>query len=264
VEEFPDRLRAPWLGDLVIPDGEPPCWERTQQGLLEADGTLVFVLRSVFPFGNPSVLLDSSKGLIEDRHELMVIGGLAFIPEIHEGFDFTGRDPIRYIEHLCLAIASREYDHSIQGIEEFVAQLEVARRERTKAKEEVVTKARAILEAHLLPEQLEEFRTSNEFHVLGADGFEYLLTEAQQHNVFRIEGGRRTFEYCIVTHGFLPVYDQMLAQKLLLQANPEMFHRITNTWELTEAGERVLQPKGPVEEIEIPRNRFEDLLQFQM
>lgn len=38
---------------------------------------------------------------------------------------------------------------------------------------------------------------------------------------------------------FSETLDQMLAQKLLLQANPEMFHKITNTWVLTEDGKRV-------------------------
>jgi hypothetical protein len=195
VEELPDRLRAPWLGKLTTTDGETLNWERTQQGVLEADGTLVLILRSVFPYGDESVLLDSSKGLITDRHHLVILGGLAFIPEIQEGIDFTGRDPVRYIEHTCLAIAGREYDRSIQGIEGFVAQLEIDRRERYEAKQVVTAKSKAILEAHLFPEQVEEFKTKDEFHIQGADGFEYLITNGYQHNVFRIEDGRRTFEY---------------------------------------------------------------------
>lgn len=249
MEELPDRLRAPWLGKLVTTDGETLNWERTQQGLLEANGTLVLALRSVFPYGDESVLLDSSKGLITDRHHLVILGGLAFIPEVQEGIDFTGRDPIRYIEHLCLAIASREYDHNIEGLEGFITQLEVARRERYAAKQRVTDKSKAILEAHLLPEQVEEFRAKDEFHVQGADGFKYLITNGYQHNVFRIEDGRRIFEYCIVTRGFLPVYDQMLAQKLLLQANPEMFHRVTNTWALAEDGTREMVSRGVVERV---------------
>ena len=44
----------------------------------------------------------------------------------------------------------------------------------------------------------------------------------------------------------------MLAQKLLLQADPEMFHKITNTWELTEEGKRVPIPKEAPEEVELP------------
>jgi hypothetical protein len=259
VEEFPDRLRAPWLGELVITEGDPPNWERTQQGLLKEEGTLVFVLRSVFPYGDENVLLDSSRGLITDRHHLVILGGLAFIPGIQEGFDFTGRDPIRYIEHLCLAIASREYDHSIDGLEGFITQLEVTRRERYEAKQVVTDKARAILEAHLLPEQVEEFRAKDEFHIQGADGFEYLITNGYQHNVFRIEDGRRTFEYCIITRGFLPVYDQMLAQKLLLQANPEMFHRVTNTWSLAEDGTREIVSRGVVEGFPEPNPNDEPL-----
>jgi hypothetical protein len=53
----------------------------------------------------------------------------------------------------------------------------------------------------------------------------------------------------IITRGFLPVYDQMLAQKLLLQANPEMFHRVTNTWDLAEDGTREMVSHGVVESI---------------
>jgi hypothetical protein len=259
VEELPDRLRAPWLGQLATHDGETLEWERTQQGLLEADGTLVFVLRSVFPYGDESILLDSSRGLITDRHHLVILGGLAFIQDIHEGVDFTGRDPTRYIEHTCLAIAGREYDHSIEGVEGFITQLEVTRRERYEVKQAVTAKSKAILEAHLFPEQVEEFRAKDEFHIQGADGFEYLITNGYQHNVFRIEDGRRTFEYCIITRGFLPVYDQMLAQKLLLQANPEMFHRVTNTWSLAEDGTREIVSRGVIDSVPEPNPNDEPL-----
>lgn len=67
--------------------------------------------------------------------------------------------------------------------------------------------------------------------------------------MFRIEDGKKTFEYCIVTRGFLPVCDQMLAQNLLLQASPEMFHRITNTWYLSEEGKREMVSRGVVERV---------------
>jgi hypothetical protein len=43
----------------------------------------------------------------------------------------------------------------------------------------------------------------------------------------------------------VPSHDQMLAQMLLLRANPSMFHEITNTWRLDEDGQRVFQPNEP-------------------
>ena len=47
----------------------------------------------------------------------------------------------------------------------------------------------------------------------------------------------------------------MLAQMILLMANPEMFHKITNKWPLTEDGKRVVQLGGfqdPIDVVEVP------------
>ena len=248
VDSLPERLRAPWLGRLVTgDDGETLNWEHTMQGLLEADGTLLLILRTAAAWDNFDGFLDSDNGQIVNRHGVLVTGGLAFIERIHREIDLHGIDPIRHIEQTCLALAGKEYDRSTPELAEYVAHIAEERAERVKYYKLVESKARALLEAHLTPDQLEEFKATDEFHIQGADGYEYLLTNKFQHNVFRIEGGRRTVEYCIVTREYLPNYDQMLAQKLLLQANPEMFHKITNTWALTEDGKREMVSRGVTE-----------------
>jgi hypothetical protein len=116
--------------------------------------------------------------------------------------------------------------------------------ERELARKRAAEKARAILREHLDEAQVAEFDATGEFHVQGADGYIYLITNQVQHNVFRIEDGRRTREYCVVTKAYVPTHDQMLAQMLLLQCNPEMFHSIANTWHITEENKRVFQPRA--------------------
>jgi hypothetical protein len=187
------------------------------------DGTLILTIRAVY----------------ELDHGIWIDGGLAFVERAYMGIDLEGQDPSYLIEQLCLLLAGKDYDRSTFGLEAWRIRLEDEKRERKAKRDSVEAKARAILMAHLDETQVSEFESSGSFHVLGVDGYTYLITSKEQHNVFRIEGGRRTSEYCIVMKDFVPLQDQMLTQMLLLMTTPTMFHQIANTWEIREDGTRI-------------------------
>lgn len=205
------------------------------------DGTLILALRSVYTVGDIGGIVDSARGRIIDRHDgVFVMGGVAFVEGPRIGVSLEGIDPAYLIEQTCLLLAGRDYDRDTPGLEKWRIGVEDARRATKERHDQIEAKARAILMDHLDDTQLAEFESSGEFHVVGADGHTYLITGEEQHNVFRIEDGRKTFEYCVVTKNVVPICDQMLAQMLLLMTNPAMFHEVTNTWTLSEEGERTL------------------------
>jgi hypothetical protein len=234
VDELPSRLDMLWL----------PREEES----ITTDGTLVLVIRGVCGVEPGFIESMTVQGrTFGDRHGVMLIGGLSFIPGIHEGVSIEDRQTIIHvIEQACLGLAGKPYDRSIDQVYPVVPGHVERVRLRKERDERVLSKAKAILCDHLSECQLEEFQLSGLFHVQGADGYTYLITNMPQHNVFRIEGDRRTVEYCIITDVSVPTYDQMLAQKLLLESSPEVFHEATNTWVLTEDGTRVYQePANP-------------------
>ena len=191
--------------------------------------------------GDLGGIVDSERGQVVDRHDgVFVMGGLAFVEGPLIGTDLDGINPSYLVEQTCLLLAGKEYDRETLGLEVWRIGVEEARRAKKETRRQIKARARAVLTAHLDETQLAEFERSGSFHVVGADGYTYLITVADQHNVYRIENGRRTFEYCIVTKNNVPTYDQMLAQMLLLMTNPSMFHEITNTWELDESGKRTI------------------------
>ena len=100
---------------------------------------------------------------------------------------------------------------------------------------EADVKARAILWEHLDDRQRAEMAERKQFHVRGRDGFTYLIVDKGIHNVFRVNAEAKPIvEYCIVTETSVPHCDQMLTQKLRLEADPATFHKWTNAWELSE------------------------------
>lgn len=106
------------------------------------------------------------------------------------------------------------------------------RREERKAN----MRAKALLHSQLSREQRWQLRAEKAFSVVGRDGRTYLITEGSTSNVRLIENGVATRSFCVVAQGLaLPVYDLMLAQKLLLEAAPEDFHKLAVVRDLQEA-----------------------------
>jgi hypothetical protein len=243
VDALPGRLESLRRARLESRATQTPDEIEAGRELLDEDGTLILVVRSSCRWDNFDGFLDSDNGQVLDRHGVLFNGGLVFVEGAHRGIDLEGQDPIRIIEHSCLSFAGREYDRTIPGLVPSLTHINEERQKAEERRTQVQARARTILLAHLNDEQKEELEASRYFHVRGADGFLYRIIDKFQHNVFRVEDGRDTFEYCIVTKTHVPIHDQMLAQALLLMANPSMFHEVTNTWALTEDGRRVFQPK---------------------
>lgn len=103
-------------------------------------------------------------------------------------------------------------------------------------------KAKALLHRHLTKEQRWQLRGTKAFDVTGQDGRSYLVTEGSCNNVRLIENGRPILSLCIVPdytlpeYGVrpLPVYDLMLAQKVLLESNIELFLRTARAWRFSD------------------------------
>jgi hypothetical protein len=105
---------------------------------------------------------------------------------------------------------------------------EQERREGAEAKKRAIEQAERLLRECLTPSQLEEFERQASFKV-DVDGKIYRVKKGWSGNVEELDTeGKRVANYCIQPRDSLPVYDNMLAQKLLLECNEPEFLRIAN------------------------------------
>lgn len=88
-------------------------------------------------------------------------------------------------------------------------------------------KAEVLLRKVLVPAQRAELEEHGYFHVWGKDGHKYRITRGWSHNVHRVcpETGKLKESFCIHPSIQTPVQDNMLAQKLLLEGDPERFFK---------------------------------------
>lgn len=93
-------------------------------------------------------------------------------------------------------------------------------------------KAESLLRKILTPKQRLELDQHGHFHVWAKDGFKYRINRQGGHNVSRVcpETGKTIAQYCIVPKIFVPSSDRLLAQKLLLEADPERFISLSNVY----------------------------------
>ena len=89
-------------------------------------------------------------------------------------------------------------------------------------------KARRLLLSHLTPEQRDEFERLERFTVIAADGRTYRVHRKWSHNLELIEGGFITEQLCVHPREQTPVEDSLLAQKLMLETDPDTLRRIAN------------------------------------
>lgn len=121
--------------------------------------------------------------------------------------------------------------------------------------ERATQRSRMLLYEHLTEEQIADLEELGHFQVLGMDGHQYRIMDKTIHNVFRLENDRPSVEYCIVVQGRVPLYDQLLAQKMLLEADIDTFMRVSNKWDLTGRD----LPQGAVRTINLRRPILWDL-----
>lgn len=87
-------------------------------------------------------------------------------------------------------------------------------------------RARSLLHRHLTRQQRAELRHTRAFKILGRDGRTYEITEGTATNVFLEHEGTR-YALCVVPkEEGLPLYDQLLAQKIMLETDPDAFLRL--------------------------------------
>jgi hypothetical protein len=212
----------------------------------EPDGTLFFPVRSC--------------GSLADTGTL-ILAGAAFVPNNIPGDyeapregraygkSLEGADPTQLIVETARSIEPFMQGHlgstplelmvDLEGRHPIVADAiwgaamaRIEREREDERKETVEERSRTLLHEFLDDEQRAELAERRQFRIEGADGHTYLIRKGHGHNVFRVEGGERTIEYCLVCKGWVPVYDLMLTQMLLLQTDPGRFIETANIREL--------------------------------
>ncbi len=95
---------------------------------------------------------------------------------------------------------------------------------------EGLERAKRLLIANLDEEQRQEFEARQQFFVRAMDGRLYRVNTQDHANIDLIEEGRPTVNFCIVSSEYVPIYDQMLAQKLMLETDIGKLTEIANQY----------------------------------
>jgi hypothetical protein len=128
----------------------------------------------------------------------------------------------------------RRYHRSV--VDQFVQDTRrtglIGNKTRKRAAARASIKAKALLYHQLTREQKWELRATNGFTVTGGDGKRYRITKASTSNVKLVENGVDTQSLCVVFKDSLPVYDLLLAQKFMLECDPDAFWKIAKVTDL--------------------------------
>jgi hypothetical protein len=91
-------------------------------------------------------------------------------------------------------------------------------------------RALALLKAWLSPAQLAQYERDGSFEVVGChSGTRYRIRRAGHMNIDELsERGVRVAVWCFGPHGFLPVSDMMLAQKIALETDEQAALQVAN------------------------------------
>jgi len=177
----------------------------------------------------------SAEYTAEDHMGHLLIAGMAFLPYSESGIALHGADPVELILGLCRG----GYEHPI--VAAAVERSRQLRREQTLRNErervtyeEASKRALRLLHEFTTPEQQAELEASQSIHVRAQNGDLFRIDARSHQNIYKIVEGKPVAQYCIVIEkSGLPVYDLMLAQKLLLETNLPEFLRVANSWDLT-------------------------------
>jgi hypothetical protein len=200
---------------------------------LPSDGVLYLPIRSSYE-------LDGLPG----RH--LIIGAAIFpfeLPEPTPGY----AAPYSHVIEGDLALIQR---FCLLNTEKEAPQEEVLRKpwdmiqgwhhewlERSKKRSEAEARAFQLLLAHLDEAQRKDLSESKSFKLHGKDGKRYLVTYRTHENVWLLdEEEKPVVRYCIVSEEDIPIYDQMLSQKLLLEHDPNYFFLVANSTTVPQEG----------------------------
>lgn len=107
------------------------------------------------------------------------------------------------------------------------------REERRERENQAYLRATSLLHDSLAPEQLEQLKEYDSFLVIGSQTQRvYEITIGREHNVYVLVDGYRVRRYCAHVVDRLPDADNVLAQKLMIECNEQMFLRMANTVQL--------------------------------
>lgn len=193
------------------------------RGLSEFGGAgLVYV--SFLPY--PSDLLPEGGGM------LMPTFGMAFCPFGNDfEADFEG-SPVELAALLFKLVNEAPW---LQGVHRTIdralhyeAEESVRQAALNAEREKIEGRAKKLLFEILSPSQKEDFEEHRSFIVRGKDGRDYLLVDRMMANVYLVEGGKLMKCFCAHPEEWVPVYDVLVAQKLMLESCPEQFFAIAN------------------------------------
>lgn len=128
----------------------------------------------------------------------------------------------------------------------------------TRQRKEAESKAERLLRALLTPQQLSDYENKRCFY-LQVNNELFRIDYGSTGNVKRInpENGEILESYCIHPsfRNSVPVQDVMLAQKLLLETDPEQFKKTANRWQAGPINLRGMElpplPEIPVPDLEV-------------
>jgi len=194
------------------------------KGLPVKDDVLYLPIRSCFE-------LEGLEGIN------LIIGAALFpceIPEPKPGFimpyEHVVEGDLALIQRFCLL--NREPDEPQEEVLRkpwvWMRTRHQAWVERQKLREESEARSLRLLLSCLDEEQKREMRETKRFKMFGRNGKKYLVTYRQHGNVWLLdENEKPVMNYCIVVED-VPIYDQMLSQKLLLEHDPISFFETAN------------------------------------
>lgn len=218
--------------------------------------TLYVAIRTFARLEAASVVRDDDYGLPSKEFINTLLLAAAIIPgEIEGAVQHNWRyEPLQTLYQLC-TIGEVETEPEDPILKTAWRQLATGREQRREHRL-VQDRAKRLLETHLDETQLAEFKKKHRFRVTGQDGLVYLVTYGTHGNVWLIEHNaegkpipRKNF--CIVPTEDVPIYDQMLAQKFMIETVTDEFKRIANVAEFDDEGNRIHDGEAGVEPEEV-------------
>jgi hypothetical protein len=101
--------------------------------------------------------------------------------------------------------------------------------ERKQKEAEALQRAEDLLMLQLSERQKSDWKEHKAFDVISQSGKRFRITNRSAHNVFEYDkDGKRAVEHCIVSREHVPLPDQLVMQKLMLENHEADFMRIAN------------------------------------
>lgn len=227
------------------------------------DRTLYVALRSSYVLTPDGGMGEESD---DDPRNRYLLVGVAQFPTILEGsFEFPWTlEPIgplyRILQSFCRLHIMEEPPED-QRLVLMWEQLRTQREEmslRRRKREAADYRARTLLKSNLDDEQKAELEAKRRFYVEGQDGKQYLILPELHGNVFLVQDGQIVRGYCCIVDEEVPLWDSMLAQKLLLETDIKAFMDTANAAEVDPPIEAAKAQINPGYALRVALNRALD------